>query len=121
VAWLLHRLIVKAIRKIKFSSATGVAGDQQYIWTPGLTEGAPDRILDIPYGISEYCPSSIATGLYTAVLGNFRYFRIAELPTIAVQRLVELYAANGEVGFIGRSWVDGSPVLGEAFARLKQP
>ncbi len=119
VSWIVHRLIVKAIRKIKFSSTGGTAGDQQYIWTPGLTEGAPDRILDIPYGISEYAPSSIATGLYVAVLGNFRYYRIAELPAIMIQRLVELYAATGEVGFVGRHFVDGSPVLGEAFVRLK--
>jgi HK97 family phage major capsid protein len=36
-----------------------------------------------------------------------------------IQRLVELYAATNEVGFIGRRWVDGAPVLDEAFARLK--
>lgn len=119
VSWIFHRNVVKAIRKIKMSSAGGTAGDQQYIWSPGLTEGAPDRVLDIPYAISEYAPSSIATGQYVAVLGNFKYYRIAELPNIMVQRLVELYAATGEVGFMGRHWVDGSPVLGEAFVRLK--
>jgi HK97 family phage major capsid protein len=119
VSWILHRNIVKSIRKIKVSSTGGTAGDQQYVWTPGLTEGAPDRVLDIPYGISEYAPSVQTTGLYTAVLGNFRYYRIAELPQIMIQRLVELYAATGEVGFMGRHFVDGSPVLGEAFARLK--
>ena len=36
-----------------------------------------------------------------------------------IQRLVELYAGTNEVGFIGRRWVDGSPVLEEAFSRLK--
>lgn len=120
VSWIFHRLIVKAIRKIKMSSTGGTAGDQQYIWSPGLTEGSPDRVLDLPYAMSEYAPSAITSGLYTAVLGNFRYYRIAELPQIMIQRLVELYAGNGEVGFIGRHFLDGAPVLGEAFARLKQ-
>ena len=36
-----------------------------------------------------------------------------------IQRLVELYAATNEVGFIGRRWVDGAPVQDEAFARLR--
>ena len=119
VAWIFHRLVVKAIRKIKISSS-GLAGEFQYVWQPGLTEGAPDKILDIPYYMSEYAPSSIAANLYTGILGNFRYYRIAELPDVMIQRLVELYSATGEVGFKGTHWVDGMPVMAEAFARLKQ-
>ena len=119
VAWILHRFVVQAIRTLKVS-ASGLADALQYVWQPGLTNGAPDRILDIPYCMSEYAPSSIAANLYTAVLGNFRYYRIAQLPDVMVQRLVELYAATGEVGFKGTSWVDGMPVMAEAFSRLKQ-
>ena len=35
-----------------------------------------------------------------------------------VQRLVELYAATNQVGFIGRLETDGMPVLEEAFSRV---
>ena len=69
--------------------------------------------------MSEYAPSTFTTGLYVAVLGNFEYYWIVELMDMAIQRLVELYAATGEVGFIARRWVDGSPLLDEAFARVK--
>lgn len=117
--WVLNRSVLKAIRKIK-TSATGQAGEFQYVWQPGLTSGAPDTILDCPYNVSEYAPGTITTGLYTALLGNFRYYRIAELPDVAIQRLTERYAETNEVGFIGRRWLDGAPVLEEAFARLKQ-
>lgn len=118
-AWIVSREFVKRARKLKVASTTG-GNDLEYIWQPGLTGGQPDRILDIPYDESEYAPNTFTTGLYTAVLGCFRYYRIAELPQLMIQRLTELYAATGEVGFIGRHWVDGAPVQEEAFARLKQ-
>lgn len=116
-AWALSRTAVKMARKLKVSSSGG--NDLEYLWQPGLTEGAPDRILDIPYFTSEYVPATFTTGLYVAVLGAFRFYRIAQLADVMLQRLVELYAGTNEVGFIGRRWVDGAPVLEEAFTRLK--
>jgi HK97 family phage major capsid protein len=117
-AWVMHRSAVKLARKLKIATTTG-GNDLEYIWQPGITEGAPDRILAIPYYMSEYAPATFTTGLYVAVLGCFRFYRIAQLADVLIQRLVELYAATNEVGFIGRRWVDGSPVLDEAWARLK--
>jgi hypothetical protein len=38
---------------------------------------------------------------------------------LEIQRLDELYAATNEVGFIGRKYTDGAPVLETAFARVK--
>jgi HK97 family phage major capsid protein len=117
-AWVVSREFVKRARKLKVATTTG-GNDLEYIWQPGLTDGAPDRILDIPYNMSEYAPNTFTTGLYVAVLGSFRFYRIAQVADMMLQRLVELYAATNEVGFIGRRWVDGAPVLDEAFTRLK--
>lgn len=123
-AWIVSREFVKRVRKLKVASTTG-GNDLEYIWSPGLVGGEPDRILDIPYEESEFAPNTFTTGLYVAVLGCFRFYRIAQvgqsmgIPDVMLQRLVELYAATNEVGFIGRRWVDGAPVLEEAFARLK--
>jgi predicted phage gp36 major capsid-like protein len=117
-AWVVSREFVKRARKLKVATTTG-GNDLEYIWQPGLTDGAPDRILDIPYNMSEYAPNTFTTGLYVAVLGSFRFYRIAQVADMMLQRLVELYAATNEVGFIGRRWVDGAPVLEEAFTRLK--
>lgn len=117
-AWVMSREFVKRARKLKVASSTG-GNDLEYVWQPGLTEGAPDRILDIPFYMSEYAPNTFTTGLYVAVLGCFRFYRIAQLMDVMIQRLVERYADTNEVGFIGRRWVDGAPILEEAFARLK--
>lgn len=113
LAWIFHRDAIKSVRKLK----TTTSGD--YVWAPGLASGEPDRILDVPFYMSEYAPNTFTTGLYVGILGAFRYYWIAEVVDFVIQRLVELYAATNEVGFIGRIWVDGAPVLEEAFARVK--
>lgn len=118
LAWVVSREFVKRARKLKVASTTG-GDDLEYLWQPGLTEGAPDKILDIPYYMSEFAPNTFTTGLYVAVLGAWKHYRIAEMEAMLVQRLTERYAATNEVGFIGRRWVDGAPILEEAFVRLK--
>jgi HK97 family phage major capsid protein len=111
--WLFHRDAIKLIRKIKN------AVDGQYIWQPGITGGAPDRILEIPYITSDFCPNTFTNGLYAGILGCFKYYWIADALDMQIQRLVELYAETNQTGFIGRQEVDGMPVLAEAFTRLK--
>lgn len=111
-AWVFGRPVMAAIRML-------VDNYGQYIWRAGLSSDRPDTVLDIPFCISEYAPGAIATGNYVAVLGNWSYYGVAELVDIFVQRLVELYAATNEVGFKGLAWIDGQPLLDEAFGRLK--
>ena len=111
-AWIFNRSIVAIIRALKDSYG-------QYLWRPGFAEDAPDTILDVPYGVSEYAPGTVATGNYVGILGNWKYYAIAEVKDFWIQRLNERYADVNEVGFIGRQFIDGSPVLGEAFVRLK--
>jgi len=110
--WIFHRLILAEIRKLKDNNG-------QYLWQPGIMGGAPDRILDMPYTLSEYAPSELAQGKYVAILGDFRYYWIADALDMQIQRLVELYARTNQTGFIGRLETDGMPVLEEAFVRLQ--
>lgn len=118
IAWLFHRDVTKSVRKLKDTNG-------QYLWAPSgigqasITSGSPDTILDLPFYQSEYAPNTFSTGLYLALLGDFRFYWIADALDFTVQRLVELYAATNQVGFIGRKETDGMPVLAEAFARLK--
>ena len=112
-SWLFHRTAVKNLAKLK-------DGDGQYLWQPGLQMGAADRLIGHPVFMSELVPSTFTTGLYVGIFGDFkRGYWIADLIGIEIQRLVELYAANSQVGIIGRVWSDGMPVLSEAFARVK--
>ena len=110
--WIMHRDVMAAVRKLK-------DGNGQYLWQPGIQGGAPDRILDMPYTLSEYAPNTMTTGLYVAMLGDYRYYWIAEALDMQLQRLSELYAETNQTGFIGRMEVDGMPVLEEAFVRVK--
>lgn len=109
--WLFHRDAMKRIRKLKDST-------NQYLWQPGLTAGEPDRILDIPYAISEYVPNTFTTGKYVGIVGDFSFYWIAEALQLEIQRLAELYAATNQIGFIGRMELDAMPVLEEAFSRM---
>jgi HK97 family phage major capsid protein len=109
--WIFHRTAVRNIRKLK-------DGNGQYLWQAGLG-GTPDSILEVPYIMSEYAPSTFTTGQYVGIIGDFRWYWIAESLRFELQRLDELYAATNQVGFIGRLEADGMPVLEEAFARVK--
>ncbi len=110
--WIFHRDAVKMIAKLK-------DGEGQYLWRPGLAAGQPDTLLNLPINESEYAPHTFTTGLYVGILGNFRYYWIAEMFGMEIQRLNELFAQTNQIGFIGRIWCDGAPVLESAFARVK--
>ncbi|MGH8428863.1 MAG: phage major capsid protein, partial [Solimonas sp.] len=110
--WIFHRDAVKQIRKLKY-------GQGQYLWQPGLRGGVPNEILGMPYIMSEYAPNTFTTGLYVGIIGDFSQYWIADALTLQVQRLVELYAATNQTGFIGRLETDGMPALEEAFVRVK--
>ena len=109
--WVFHRDAVLAIQLLKDSQ-------DQYLWQPGLQAGVPDRILGIPFHMSEYAPNTFTTGLYVGILGDFSQYYIADSLNMEIQRLNELYAENNQVGFIGRAETDGMPVLEEAFVRV---
>ena len=110
--WAFHRDALKQIRKLK-------TGEGDYIWQPGISAGTPDRILEVPYVISEYAPSTFEASAYVGIIGDFSKYWIADALDMAIQRLDELYAETNQVGFIGRLECDGMPVLGEAFRRVK--
>jgi len=104
--WLFADSTAKAIRKLKDS-------DGQYLWQPGLQAGQPDRILARPVVISDDVPA-MAAGAKSIVFGDLSYYWIADRTGRTMQRLVELYAANGQVGFRMYQRVDGKLILPEA-------
>lgn len=102
---------VKAIRKLK-------DGNGQYIWQPSLTAGAPDTILNRPVKTSSYIPT-LGAGAKSIAFGDFKYYWVADRQGRSFQRLNELYAANGQVGFKATQRVDGKLILPEAIKVLK--
>jgi len=103
---------VKAIRKLK--DATG-----QYLWQPSIKDATPDTILNRPLLTSSYMPI-IGAGAKTVAFGDLSYYWIADREGRAFKRLNELYAANGQVGFMATQRVDGKLTLAEAVKILQQ-
>ncbi len=103
---------VKAIRKLK-------DGNGQYLWQPSITAGQPDTILNRPVKTSAYVPT-IASAAKTIAFGDFSYYWVADRQGRSFQRLNELYAATGQVGFRATQRVDGKLILAEAIKVLQQ-
>lgn len=101
----------KAVRKLKDS-------DGQYLWQPGLQAGQPDRLLGRPIAISSAMPE-IASTAKTIAFGDLSYYWIADRQGRVFQRLGELYATNGQVGFRAYQRVDGVLTLAEAVKVLQ--
>lgn len=109
--WLMADSTAKVIRKLKDN-------DGQYIWQPGLQAGQPDRLLARPVAISDYVPA-IALSAKVIAFGDFSYYWIADRQGRVFQRLNELYAVNGQVGFRAYQRVDGKLILAEAVKVLQ--
>jgi len=90
-SWLMGDGMVKLIRKLKSS-------DNQYLWQPGLADGQPDRLLGRPLLVSDGGPTAAASAK-TVVFGDLKRYQIVDRLGMTMQRLNELYAANGQIGF----------------------
>ncbi|WP_394526869.1 phage major capsid protein [Lacrimispora sp. JR3] len=97
---------VKTLRKLKDNNGT-------YIWQPSVQAGQPDTVLNRPVVTSAYAPA-IAAGGKVIAFGDFKYYWIADRQGRSFKRLNELFAANGQVGFLGSQRVDGKLILPEA-------
>lgn len=111
--WLMADSTAKAVRKLKDSNG-------QYLWQPGLQAGQPDRILGRPVAVSDNVPA-IGSSAKSVVFGDLSYYWVAQRSGIYIQRLDELYAANGQVGFRAFLRVDGKLILSEACKVLTHP
>jgi HK97 family phage major capsid protein len=103
---------MKAIRKLK-------DGNGAYIWQPSIQVGQPDTILNRPVKTSAYVPT-IAAGAKSIAFDDFGYYWVADRQGRSFQRLNELYAATGQVGFKATQRADAKLILAEAIKVLQQ-
>ena len=103
---------VKLLRKLK-------DGSGQYLWQPSVQAGQPDTILNRPVKTSAYVPT-VEAGAKSIAFGDFGYYWVADRQGRSFQRLNELYAATGQVGFKATQRVDGKLILPEAIKVLQQ-
>lgn len=109
--WLMADATEKLFRQLK----NGTTGD--YMWQPGLTSGQPNTLLGRPVQVSDSV-ATLAASAKIALFGDFSYYWIADRQGRYFQRLNELYAANGQVGFRAFERVDGKLILAAAMKTL---
>lgn len=97
--WTLNDDTVKIIRKLK-------DGDGQYLWRQGLEADKPDTLLGKPVLTSQYMPEA-GTGNKSVIFGDLSGYTWGERMGRTMQRLDELYAATGQIGFRGYERHDG--------------
>lgn len=110
--WVLNDDTVKLIRKLK-------DGSGQYLWQPAIRDGEVNTILGRPYYTSPFVPT-VQAGAKTVIFGDISYYWIGDREGITFRRLNELYAGNGQVGFLASKRLDGKTVLPEAIKILQQ-
>lgn len=109
--FLMNDSTVAAIRKLKDLNGA-------YMWQPSVQAGQPDRLLGYEIYTSPYVPT-IAAGALAIAFGDFQNYWIADRASRTVQRLNELYATNGQVGYVATERVDGKVILAEGIQLLK--
>ena len=110
--WIVNDATIKELRKLKL-------GTGEYLWQPALTANTPDMILGRPVKTSAFMPT-IEAGAKTVAFGDFGYYWIADRQGRSFKKLTELFAANGQIGFLASQRVDGKLILPEAIKVIAQ-
>lgn len=101
VRWMFHDNVLLYLRKIK-------DGEGRYIWQGGTTTGQPDTLLNYPYTINSDMASSIASSAITMLFGDLSKYKIRQVRTVRLRRLVERYAETDQEGFVAFIRQDGN-------------
>ena len=89
------------------------------LWNVNLAASGPDTFLGYPIYTHPDIPAPAAS-VISVLFGDFnRGYAIRQVDGFSMQRLGELYAENGQVGFRGFHRVDGRVTLATAVIALK--
>lgn len=112
--FVLNDLTIAMVRKLKNDKG-------EPIWQDSMKDGEPDRLLGKPV-YSTDALSVPAASEVSAMFGDFKQgVDIGDRGAVYMQRLEELYAASGAIGFRMRSRVDCILKDEDALAKLEHP
>lgn len=117
-AFLMHRKTEKELRLVRAEVAAGYYGN--YLWQPSLQAGMPNNFDGYPIYNSAYMhyPADATDGV-VVIFGNFKAgYTILDRKGMTMQRLNELYAESGLIGFLASARVGGGVVRPAAFRAL---
>jgi len=113
--WIVNSATELAIRQLRavgtVASTPAVSYSGQFLWQPSIIEGRPNTFLGRP--IYNQDDLDILTGdtSVVAIFGDIKAgYRIIDRAGITLQRLVELYAESGLVGFKVHKRVGGGAI-----------
>lgn len=109
--FLMNDATVSLLRKLKDNNGA-------YLWQPSVQAGQPDKLLGYELYTSPYVPA-VEAGAYAIAFGDFRNYWIGDRAGRTVQRLNELYATNGQIGYVATERVDGKVILPEGIQLLR--
>lgn len=104
--WLFNTTTLAELRGLKDSNGS-------FIWEASPIAGQPDTILGRPVVVSDDCEDT-ATAKKPILFGDMSYYYIAMRQGFQLQRLDELYAANGQIGLKASMRADGELTSSEA-------
>ena len=113
-SFVMHRKTEAMVRKVKETYGP-------YLWQPSLQVGMPRSFDGFPvYNQNDMLyPVSTADEAVVTLFGNWKAgYMIVDRAGIAIQRLDELYAESGLVGFIVHFRVGGGVIRADAFRAL---
>jgi HK97 family phage major capsid protein len=96
--YMFHDLTLASLKKI-----IGKYG--RPLWAPGIAADEPDTINGYQYVINQSMPQ-IAASATSVAFGDFTKFVVRSVKAVTVQRLGELYATSGQIGFLSNMRVD---------------
>ena len=109
--FLMNDATVALLRKLKDNNGA-------YLWQPSVQAGQPDKLLGYPLYTSPYAPL-VEGGALAVAFGDFKNYWIGDRAGRTVQRLNELYATNGQIGYVATERVDGKVILPEGIQLLQ--
>lgn len=108
-AFVVHSFTELALRKLRAGGSTTTDGP--FLWQPSLVDGRPATFLGYPIYADDQMGTLAGTGEVIGIFGDFqRGYRILDGKGFSIQRLSELYAEAGLVGFKVHARVGGYPI-----------
>lgn len=109
--YMMHKDTAEAISILKDAT-------QNYYWQPSVKDGEPDKLFGKPVEINNDM-DVIGAGKAFIAFGDFGSYQVTDRKGFTMQRLNELYATTGQVGFLADTRTDGILMFDEAIAVLK--
>lgn len=103
-SFMFHDGTLKTLKKLKDSTG-------RFLWSAGLTVGAPDQILGYNYTINQDM-AQMAANAKSIIFGKLSSYWVRNVMDISLVRFGEKYMDQGQVGFVAFARYDGKFING---------